>query len=133
MHTRIEFTRAPIVPPAAAPSSSEIGASLEFSGLVRELENGKKISGLYYEAYEPMAREQLERICHELAARHPCEDVLFIHRLDFVPVGEASLYISIRSRHRQAALALMGELIDRLKADVPIWKRAATGNEDGGQ
>jgi len=124
MKTRIEFTRSPIVPPAPEFSSREIGACLEFFGVVRELENGKKIPGLFYEAYEPMARAQLEKIFRELAARHPCEEILFIHRLDFVPVGEASLFVRIGSRHRQASLTLMGELIDRLKADVPVWKRA---------
>lgn len=123
MKTRIELTRAPIVPPATEFATPEIGACLEFSGIVRELEHGQKIPGLFYEAYEPMARTQLAKILHELGARHPCAEILFIHRLDFVPVGEASLFIRVCSRHRQAALLVMGELIDRLKADVPIWKR----------
>jgi molybdopterin synthase catalytic subunit len=124
MKTRIKFTRAPIAPPAPDFSTRELGARLEFFGIVRELEDGKKIPGLFYEAYEPMARSQLEKIFQELLAKHPCQEISFIHRLDFVPVGEASLFISVLSRHRQAALALMGELIDRLKADVPIWKHA---------
>lgn len=124
MITRIEFTRAPIAPPAPEFATPEIGACLEFSGIVRELENGKKIPGLFYEAYEPMARTELKKIFRELADQHACEEILFIHRLDFVPVGEASLFIRIASRHRQAALALMATLIDRLKTDVPVWKRA---------
>ncbi|MGA2244652.1 MAG: molybdenum cofactor biosynthesis protein MoaE [Verrucomicrobiota bacterium] len=123
MKTRIEFIRAPIVPPAAGFSTPEIGAGLEFSGLVRELENGGQVPGLHYEAYEPMARAQLEQIIQELGVKHPCEEILLVHRLGFVPVGEASLFVRIGSRHRQAGLAFMGELIDRLKADVPIWKR----------
>jgi molybdopterin synthase catalytic subunit len=126
MKTRIEFTRSSIVVPTPEHFIREIGACLEFSGIVRELENGKKIPGLFYEAYEPMARTQLEKIFQELAVKHPCEEILFIHRLDFVPVGEASLFIRICSRHRHASLAFMGELIDRLKADVPVWKRAET-------
>ena len=124
MKTRIEFTRSPIVPPAPELSSREIGAIVEFSGVVRELENGEKIPGLFYEAYEPMARTRLGKIFQELAAQHACEEILFIHRLDFVPVGEASLVIRVCSRHRQAALAVMAGLIDRLKADVPVWKRS---------
>ncbi len=124
MKTRVEFTRSPIVPPAPELGSREVGACLEFSGIVRESENGKEIPGLFYEAYEPMARTELEKILRELAAKHPCEEIVFIHRLDFVPVGEPSLFIRICSRHRQSSLALMSELIDRLKADVPIWKRA---------
>jgi molybdopterin synthase catalytic subunit len=122
MQTHIEFTRAPIVPPAPAAAAREIGAVLEFSGIVRELENGTKIPGLRYEAYEPMARMQLEKICAELSAKHACEEIWFSHRLEFVPVGEASLFIRINASHRKPALALMAELIDRLKTDVPVWK-----------
>ena len=125
MKTRIEFTRLAIVPPAASFPMLETGACLEFSGVVRELENGKKIPGLYYEAYESMARTELEKIFQDLAGKHSCEEILFVHRLDFVPVGEASLFVRICSGHRQSALLMMGELIDRLKKDVPIWKRAA--------
>jgi len=122
MKTHIEFTTSPIVPPAASGAKREIGAVLEFSGVVRELENGTKIRGLRYEAYEPMARMQLEKICAELSAKHACAEIWFIHRLEFVPVGEASLYIRISASHRKPALALMAELIDRLKTDVPVWK-----------
>jgi molybdopterin synthase catalytic subunit len=122
MKTRIEFTRSPIVPPALQFLSRETGACVEFSGIVRELENGKKIPGLFYEAYEPMARTTLEKIFAGLAPGHSCEEILFVHRLDFVPVGESSLFIRVQSRHRQEALALMAELIDQLKMDVPIWK-----------
>jgi len=123
MKTHMEFTRAPIVPPSASRIAAEIGACVEFSGIVRESENGSKIPGLNYQAYEPMALNQLGKICHELGTRHPCEEILLIHRLDFVPVGEASLFIRIQARHRQSSLALMTELIDRLKTDVPIWKQ----------
>lgn len=123
MKTHIEFTRSLIVPPALESASREIGACLEFSGIVRELENGKGIPGLFYEAYEPMARKKLAEILEQLRIQHPCEAVWFIHRLGFVPVGEASLYIRIVSRHRQASLAFMAELIDRLKAEVPVWKQ----------
>ena len=124
MKTQIQFTRNAIVPPSPELASREIGACLEFFGIVRELESGQKIPGLFYEAHEPMARKELEEIFRKLGSKHRCEEIVFIHRLDFVPVGEASLFIRVCSQHRQAALALMAELIDQLKADVPIWKRA---------
>ena len=126
MKTHIEFTRTPIIAPPPQFSSKEIGAVVEFSGLVRELEHGQKIPGLHYEAHEAMARKELEKIFLELANLHPCEEIYFSHRLGFVPVGEVSLFIRIAARHRQAALTLMAELIDRLKADVPVWKNAGT-------
>ena len=88
MKHRVEFTRSPIVIPAAPTDSREVGALVEFQGLVREMEDGKPIASLFYEAHEPMARSVLARILDELGATHGCEEVLFIHRLDWVPVGE---------------------------------------------
>jgi molybdopterin synthase catalytic subunit len=126
MITRIEFTHALIIAPPQVFSSNEIGAALEFFGIVRELEDGKKIPGLHYETHEAMARKELEKIFQELGVKHPCEEIYFSHRLGFVSVGEASLFIRINARHRQAALALMAALIDRLKQDVPIWKTSQT-------
>jgi molybdopterin synthase catalytic subunit len=122
MLTEIHFTGEPIVIPPESLPSREIGAAVEFQGIVRELENGDSLAGLFYEAYEPMARRVLEKHFAELAAIHPCAAVLFIHRTGWVPVGEASLFIRVLSSHRKEALAFLGDAIDRLKQDVPIWK-----------
>lgn len=119
----ILFTTEPIVIPTMALPSREIGACLEFQGLVRELEQGAALAGLQYEAYESMARRHLERIFDELAAVHPCAAVLFIHRLGWVPVGEASLFIRVLSSHRGEGLQFLAEAVNRMKADVPIWKQ----------
>ena len=124
METHIAFTTAPIIVPAPALPSREIGACVEFSGLVRETENDRALAGLHYEAYEPMARIQLTRIFAELHAAQPIAAVHFIHRLGWVPVGEASLYVRVLAAHRGEALRFLAEAIDRMKADVPIWKRA---------
>lgn len=124
MELEIVFTAEPIVIPPAQLPDREIGAAIEFQGIVRELEDGVPLGGLHYEAYEPMARKLLEKHFAELAAAHRCTHVLFIHRLGWVPVGEASLFIRVLSPHRGPALKLLAESIDRLKADVPIWKKA---------
>jgi len=125
MHTHIAFTTEPIVIPAAETGSREIGAELEFHGIVRETEHGNAIGGLQYEAYVPMATRRIERIIADLNAQWPCESVWFIHRLGWVPVGEASLYIRIRSSHRQQAFHFCMGLIDQLKKDAPVWKQPA--------
>ncbi len=123
MQTEIIFTHEPIaIPPLVFPSR-EIGACLEFQGIVRELEQGETLTGLAYEAHEPMARRLLERHFRDLAQAHPCTAVLFIHRLGWVPMGEASLFVRILSTHRGEGLRFLAEAIDRLKTDVPIWKR----------
>jgi molybdopterin synthase catalytic subunit len=125
MTKTILFTDRAIVVPEPIWPSREIGACVEFQGIVRETEKGRALAGLHYEAYERMARRMLDRIFDELAAVHPCEETLFIHRFGWVPVGEASLFIRILARHRGEALQFCAAAIDRLKADVPIWKAAA--------
>jgi len=89
------------------------------------MERGEALGGLHYQAYEPMATRHLKRIFGELAVTSPCIEVLFIHRLGWVPVGEASLYLRILASHRGEALRFCGDAIDRMKAEVPIWKMAA--------
>ena len=122
METHISFTTAPIVIPPLILSSAEVGACVEFQGIVRELEKGVRLQGLSYEAYEPMASRQLERIFKTLDARHPCHAVVFIHRLGWVPVGHASLFIRVAAAHRGEALAFCAAAIDQMKEHVPIWK-----------
>ncbi len=122
IQSQIHFTDSSIVVPVLDLPSREIGAVVEFQGIVREKEGERALSGLHYEAYEPMARRQLEKIFRELAGMHPVQAVLFIHRLGWVPVGEASLFVRVLSSHRGEAFAFCCAAIDRMKADVPIWK-----------
>lgn len=122
MKISIQFAEEKVVVPPIELPSSEIGANLEFLGIVRELENGASLRGLNYEAYCPMARKRLETHLEDLHREHPCAAVWFIHRLGWVPVGETSLFIRVQSSHRAEAFALLGKLIDLLKQDVPIWK-----------
>ena len=117
-HGPIDFARSPL-------PSHEIGALVEFQGIVRATEGNSAIAALDYEAYEPMARRRLLAHLRELETSHLCAAVIFIHRLGRVPVGEASLLVRVFSKHRGTAFALCGELIDRMKADVPIWKHNA--------
>lgn len=124
MQIEIQFTHEPIVVPPLTLPSREIGACVEFQGLVREMEKGEPLTGLSYEAYHPMAGQQMCRIFEELATVHPCEAVHFIHRLGWVPVGEVSIFIRVLGSHRGEALALCGAAINRMKADVPIWKQS---------
>jgi molybdopterin synthase catalytic subunit len=122
MEITIQFTASPIVIPPLHLPHREIGACVEFQGLVRELEQGQALPGLFYEAYLPMAERQMARIFESLAAEYPCHSVLFIHRLDWVPVGEVSIFLRVLASHRAEALALCGAAIDRMKQDAPIWK-----------
>ena len=122
MQASILLTQKPILRAPLISASREVGAVVEFDGIVREKENGLQIKGLHYEAYEPMAEKVMRAIFEEIAVEHPCESVEFIHRLGWVPVGESSLYIRVQSKHRAPAFGFLQGCIDRMKQDAPIWK-----------
>ncbi|MEM1157006.1 MAG: molybdenum cofactor biosynthesis protein MoaE [Verrucomicrobiota bacterium] len=100
----------------------ECGAVVEFQGIVRGTEDGEPIRALDYEAHPSMAEKELLKITSELAAKHFCDRLIFIHRVGEVPVGEMSLYLRVDARHRAEAFGFCQKLIDRMKQDVPIWK-----------
>ena len=127
MHVQIELTTQPIdllsaVPPEFAGGA---GARVEFQGTVRGEEAGLPIAALEYEAYSPMAERVMRRIVEDLGHRHPCLWVRVTHRVGVVPVGEAAIQVAVSAAHRAAAFALVTRFMDRLKQDVPIWKRRA--------
>lgn len=105
-----------------------LGAFVEFFGVVRQEDGGKTIVALEYEAYVSMAERQIRRLLSELVTTPPSGlSACVIHRIGVVPVGEAAIYVSIATKHRAEAFALMAGFMDRLKQDVPIWKvRALT-------
>jgi len=109
------------IPPP--PSLGKQGAWLEFRGVVRGEENGQAISTLEYEAYPEMAEREIRRLLQEISTRHPCLAAKVIHRIGAIPVGETAIYVGVASPHRGEAIALLAEFMDRLKQDVPIWKR----------
>lgn len=124
MEMHFELTENPI-PPSAPPNGLEkTGAVVEFLGVVRLMEANRPINGLHYEAYPEMARHQFEKIVRELSVPWPCQRVELIHRTGWVPVGEASIRIRVLAAHRREALEMCSALLDRLKQDIPIWKKA---------
>ena len=103
----------------------DCGAVVDFQGVVRRDEQGESIAGLHYEAYRPMAEREIDRIVRELLAEFPCREIHVAHRLGFVPVGEASISVQIASAHRGEAIKFLEEFMNRMKQDVPIWKRTS--------
>ena len=98
------------------------GALAEFTGIVRDQEDGEAIQGLLYELYETMALREMRRLLEELALLYPCQAAVVCHRYGFIPVGETAISISILAKHRKEAFALLSAFMDRLKSEVPIWK-----------
>jgi molybdopterin converting factor subunit 1 len=101
----------------------EDGSALVFEGVVRNQTRGRRTLYLDYEAYEEMAREQMESLAKEAMQRFQIRDVAIVHRLGRLEIGETSVLIVVASAHRAAAFDACRWLIDTLKRTVPIWKK----------
>ena len=99
------------------------GAALFFEGVVRNQTRGRKTLYLEYEAYEEMALAQLEKLAAEALEKFKVRDVMIVHRLGRLEIGETSVLIAVASAHRAAAFEACRWLIDTLKRTVPIWKK----------
>jgi molybdopterin molybdotransferase len=124
MEIEIQFANEPIAEKIYS-LSAKTGAWVEFRGVVRGEENGQAISALEYEAYPEMAEREIRRLLTEISAKRPCLAARVIHRIGVVPVGETAIYVGIAGEHRGEAFTLLTEFMNRLKQDVPIWKRRA--------
>ena len=99
------------------------GASIIFVGTVREVNDGRAVSGIEYTTYETMAARELEAIVAEAASRFGTTDVVVEHRVGRLGLGEASVVIAVAHPHRAQAYDASRFIIEELKRRVPIWKR----------
>lgn len=99
------------------------GASVVFEGVVRNQTRGRTTLYLEYEAYEEMARQQMETLAAQALKQFSVRDVALVHRLGWLAIGETSVLIVVASAHRAAAFDACRWLIDTLKRTVPIWKK----------
>lgn len=98
------------------------GAYVLFVGVVRDHARGRRVRGLEYEAYRPMAERQMRHLVDAVRARWGLACAI-LHRFGYLAVGEASVVICIASSHRAEAFDACRWVIDTLKRDVPIWKK----------
>lgn len=99
------------------------GAVTVFEGTVRSPSQGREVRYLEYEAYHHMALSQMVRIVEEARDRWPVTSVFLHHRVGRIEVGEVSVVAVASAPHRAEAFEACRHLIERLKADVPIWKK----------
>jgi molybdopterin synthase catalytic subunit len=98
------------------------GAVTTFLGLVRDHNQGRRVTHLVYEAYEPLAMKALERILAEVAELWPSVRLAIHHRTGRLEIGEASVAIAAAAAHRADSFAASRYAIERIKQIVPIWK-----------
>ena len=107
----------------AAIKTGPDGAVCVFDGIVRDNTRGRATLHLEYEAYEEMALEQMSGLAEKAVQDFAVRDVVLVHRLGKLMVGETSVLIVVASAHRGAAFEACRWLIDTLKKQVPIWKK----------
>ena len=98
------------------------GAEVMFLGIVREVENGKQISGIDYQCYQKMAEASLLRLEHESNQHFPKHSFFIRHRIGFVAAGEPSIIIAVSAKHSSDAFEICQYLLARIKKEMPIWK-----------
>ncbi len=99
------------------------GGAVTFVGTTRRENAGRIVIRLEYEAYEPMAIQELRKIAEEAGRRSTITRIAIRHRIGVVKIGESSVAIAVSAPHRGDAFEACRFAIDRLKEVVPIWKK----------
>ena len=101
--------------------SPDCGAVVTFSGIVRNHDDGKSVTSLGYSAH-PTAAAVLAGVADAVAAKYDGVRIWVGHRTGSLDIGDAALVAAVASAHRGTAFAACSELVDTVKANVPIWK-----------
>jgi len=120
------IVRDPIDPRAVEASvrSDACGGVVTFLGIVRELsDDGRRVTGLSYEAYEPMALAEFDVIANEARDRFGDVRLAMVHRVGDLTIGEIAVVVVAASAHRGDAFGACQYAIDQLKARAAIWKK----------
>ncbi len=115
----------PIDPAAvlASVGSDEDGASLLFTGVVRNHNQGRTVGGVRYDAYEEMAAQVLSQIVEEAVQLVGTDRIVAVHRVGELTVGEVSVAIAVSSPHRAEAFEASRFIIEEIKKRLPVWKK----------
>ncbi len=112
--------------------SNRAGAVCSFLGTVREMTGDRRTVSLDYEAYPEMALKTMAQLEEEARRRWPIIEAALVHRVGHLDLGEISVVVAVSCPHRGQAFDACRWLIDRLKEEVPIWKKEvwADGREE---
>ena len=111
-------------------SNTAIGGHSIFLGQIRADQIGdQQVIGINYTAYEEMALEKMYEIREAIFAKYPIICMHVHHSLGMVPIGEVCLFVFTSSAHRKAAMDACDELVERIKAELPIWGKEILTNE----
>ncbi|HEY0496411.1 MAG TPA: molybdenum cofactor biosynthesis protein MoaE [Kutzneria sp.] len=122
---RAEISETPVsaAEHAALVNDRTAGAVVTFEGVVRDHDHGRDVTELEYSGH-PSAKDVIAEVAAEVAARHPEVRALAVsHRLGHLAIGDVALACAVAAAHRREAFVVCAELVDEVKAKLPIWKR----------
>ncbi|MFI5362689.1 MAG: molybdenum cofactor biosynthesis protein MoaE [Elusimicrobiota bacterium] len=119
---RIGRARLDVAALTAAVASAKHGAATTFMGVVRATHAGRRVKGIDYDGFAPLAERELARIIEEACRIWPVK-VEARHRIGRLRVGEASVVVAAGSGHRPEAFTACRWTIDQIKLRLPIWKK----------
>ncbi len=102
------------------------GGIATFTGIVRRMNDNVETTAIEFEKYEGVADRAIEKICSDLREKDNIIDVLIHHRSGLIEAGEDIVYIVVAAAHRQELFETLVEALERIKEDVPIWKKEFT-------
>ena len=105
----------------AAVTEAAVGGVTLFVGTVRDHDDARAVTALEYSAH-PTALDRLHEVLDAVAVRHPGVVLAAVHRVGRLAIGDAAVVVAAAAAHRGEAFEASRELIDDLKATVPIWK-----------
>ena len=110
----VDEVRAAVADPAA-------GGIALFAGAVRDTDHDRGVTGLSYSAH-PSAAAELRRVAEVIAEKYPVIGIAAVHRVGDLAIGDLAVVLAVSCPHRAEAFDACRDLIDILKASVPIWK-----------
>jgi len=113
-------------------AASKAGAFVSFEGWVRNENNGKKVVGLEYEAFEKLCQSEAEKIFKEVKARFDILEAKCFHRVGKLQLGEMAVWVGVTAGHRDEAFKACRYIIDQIKYRLPIWKKEYYESGDSG-
>ena len=135
LHTKIIDIKKEKIKISAAETfiaSSKFGASIFFTGTVRNINENKKVTGITYDSHDELVIKSFEEIYKETDEKLNIKDkAIFIeHIKGYVGLGEVSIIIAVGCKHREQAYLLSRYIIEEIKKRSPIWKKEHYENED---
>lgn len=112
--------------------SSRFGASIFFTGTVRDINENKKVTGITYDSHDQLVIKSFKEIYDEVDKKLEIKDkaVFIEHVKGYVTLGEISIIIAVACKHRDQAYVLSRYIIEEIKKKSPIWKKEHYENED---